>query len=93
MKEFIFIMVTTWIGFDAELDDIPVQYFGPQWTYDTRDECEKGMQRLFVGEPNFRLETIKTQRDEIVLRVISGTRSYNTFVTCMEVKLDTWMWN
>ena len=93
MKEIIFIMVATWIGFDAELHDIPVQYFGPKWTYNTRDECEKDMQRLWAGEQNYRLETIKTARDEIVLRVRSGTRSYNTFITCMEVELDTWRWN
>jgi len=88
MKEVIFIMVTTWIGFDAELDDIPVHYRSIPWTYDTRDDCEDEMKRLWAGEQNYRLETIKTERDEIVLRVRSGTRSYNTFITCLEVGLD-----
>ena len=88
MKEVIFVMVTTWIGFDAELHDIPVHYNSFQWTYDTRDDCEDQMKREWAGKQNYRLETIKTKRDEIVLRVRSGTRSYNTFITCLEVELD-----
>ena len=84
MQEIMFTAVTTWIGFDAKLDDIPVQYMNGT-VFEDRLACEDQLKNTFAGKDNYKLETIKTTHNEIVLRVVSGTRSYNTFVTCLEV--------
>ena len=85
MYEVFFIMITTWIGFDATLEDIPVQYH-PGSTFESRTACEDSLKNIFASQKNFRLETIRTTRNEIVLRVVSGTNKYNTFVTCAEIE-------
>lgn len=85
MQEIVFIAVVTWIGFDAKLQDIPVQYYNGT-VFEDRQACENQLKNTFAGKDGYKLEVIKNTRNEIVLRVVSGTRSYNTFVTCLEVE-------
>ena len=84
-----YIMVVTWVSFSGQVLDIPSHYF-PVEKYDTRSRCEDKLKEYFAGENNYRLETIKTAKDEIVLRVISGTSTKNTFITCLEVRDGPW---